>query len=689
MNNIQHTSFFDALFFNQIANNHLNIPPKNFQDKFLAFITTTLTKYSESYKKRYELINSSINSLKSQGNFSDEAWTTTLKSQDFTFDFLQKSLRIIAHFQNLPKVQPQKTDSPPQKNERAKIPEENVPAYLTELKTQGFTHLYEHLRAMKALKIRNDRTEEEKDISFSECSHIILQTKQAIIEKVKKTVSENPNMYFILGATGVGKSTTLAFLRGDKMTLKNDFYHSANDPELIGHGSSSCTFLPNIEMINGMTIIDFSGFEDTHGVLIAAGMELALGALVDMFSSRLLVLDSLNIEGRMIRQHNLNQRLHRLFANPQNAALGLTQYSNNHLIFAIYQQKVKQREKFVEDETKDLNKKINKYNAALRLTDEKTIKLPKKYNCREELVNKIFEFKKQLVERKRNAEQSYLPDNEQIEKLKKQLLETEQLIATTVGCELKFKFENLCDETLRQEALKTLSEIDKTVQAFPHHQVDVSCTTLLKTVFTNDLFPLIQKNYRFATTFKNSEEFKKSVQEEGLVCALVKKDMPEIVELSKLLDPKVFKEFDKEVFENCYRTFESQIQSLNLTTLTSRLPNDIKEKSYQLKKRLLGLKGGLSIPATEKSVEKNWIDYRKSWKEFEENRFQLPPWFSIIHSQPLNIPPTIYRLLNGKVDYENLSESEKKRCIQDYEYVVDRIEEMLTHLLAMKNIIHK
>jgi flagellar biosynthesis GTPase FlhF len=103
---------------------------------------------------------------------------------------------------------------------RKKEPE-NYPAYLDELLGR-YMHLYDHLMLMKALSTRLDRASENEKITFSQLSHVVLETREAIIRKVESSIpADCHDVLFLIGGTGAGKSTTLSFLLGEVMELKD------------------------------------------------------------------------------------------------------------------------------------------------------------------------------------------------------------------------------------------------------------------------------------------------------------------------------------------------------------------------------------------------------------------------------------------------------------------------------------
>ena len=101
---------------------------------------------------------------------------------------------------------------------------------------------------------------------FSQLSHVVLEVREAIIQKVESTIPfDSNNIVFLFGPTRAGKSTTMCFLRGDKMLLKSapqNCYESQSDcGRIIGHSdTASCTFLPSVEALSDLVLVDYPGF---------------------------------------------------------------------------------------------------------------------------------------------------------------------------------------------------------------------------------------------------------------------------------------------------------------------------------------------------------------------------------------------------------------------------------------------
>ena len=211
----------------------------------------------------------------------------------------------------------------------------DFPDYFDELLGGGYLHLYDHLIEMRKCGTRNDRQAAIEKKSFSLLSHVVIETRQAIIEKIESSIPNNcPHILFLLGASGAGKSTTFCFLRGDEMVLKDFNYESKRDKNsLIGHDqATSCTFLPTVELINDWLIVDFPGFDNSNGPFISLGMECALKALIRKYQPKVLIIESItNTEGRFAAAAQLGTRLRRLLDQTEKCVLGITKYSNEKI----------------------------------------------------------------------------------------------------------------------------------------------------------------------------------------------------------------------------------------------------------------------------------------------------------------------------------------------------------------------
>ncbi|MGR3973156.1 MAG: hypothetical protein QRY72_01050 [Candidatus Rhabdochlamydia sp.] len=73
------------------------------------------------------------------------------------------------------------------------------PFYLEEILEERYFHLYDHLIKMKQLATLAEREAEEKDLSFSTFSHVILEFKKIALAKAEKLIPEGRQTLFILG----------------------------------------------------------------------------------------------------------------------------------------------------------------------------------------------------------------------------------------------------------------------------------------------------------------------------------------------------------------------------------------------------------------------------------------------------------------------------------------------------------
>ncbi len=189
------------------------------------------------------------------------------------------------------------------------------------------------------------------DLSFREVSHLVLALRQEIIDAVRNAIPQNPlrNIWFLLGATGSGKTTAMMFLRGDKMKINRNWaYESEKDTQhLIGHESAtSCTVLPNVQIIGDVILVDYLGWNDTGGSILCLASDLALRALIAEYSPQILFMDSItNEHGAYANIAESSAKLKHIIENRESCILGLTKYSR---VCATASQIEMREEKFLE-----------------------------------------------------------------------------------------------------------------------------------------------------------------------------------------------------------------------------------------------------------------------------------------------------------------------------------------------------
>lgn len=81
---------------------------------------------------------------------------------------------------------------------------------------------------------------------------------------------ENNQAVLVIGDTGVGKSTIMSFLSGDKLQIKREgltlkLDNPGSNKIKIGHEKFSETTIPTKVSIEGMAFYDCPGFKDNKG----------------------------------------------------------------------------------------------------------------------------------------------------------------------------------------------------------------------------------------------------------------------------------------------------------------------------------------------------------------------------------------------------------------------------------------
>ena len=74
---------------------------------------------------------------------------------------------------------------------RRRASPDGYPPYFDELIEGGFTHLYDHLMMMKGIDTHSERKEKIAQMEFHEAAHVILETRDSIIRKVKNFLTKS------------------------------------------------------------------------------------------------------------------------------------------------------------------------------------------------------------------------------------------------------------------------------------------------------------------------------------------------------------------------------------------------------------------------------------------------------------------------------------------------------------------
>ena len=374
--------------------------------------------------------------------------------------------------------------------------------------------------AMRNLPNLETRKAAIANLSFSPLSNIVLEIRQAIIEKVHESIPIHQplnQMYFLLGETGKGKSTAFCFLRGDEMVLKDSHYESKSDKSgMIGHSSVSCTFFPTVECVGDLVFVDFPGFDDTNGPLICLAAELALKALIQNYHPKFLILESVTVEDRFAMTARLASRLDRLLANKRSSCVvGFTKYSRNADFCQLRHLKELQRVK-LESPTEEELRLMGGISALSALGNN-----PALQTLKEELAL--------LQQQRKNRRLEPVPETkEQIElSLKIQQQETEILREIDVDPVNFIRFSDLEDEKRLSECLERLPALSLAPVQLGPNRLDPDDRRFLDERFEKDLRRTLERLGESEYDPGDANSFIQSVLSTGLIYTITR-TLPEV-----------------------------------------------------------------------------------------------------------------------------------------------------------------
>lgn len=509
-------------------------------------------------------------------------------------DFIQQIERKKAELEELRSLNPQ-----------------SYPDYLHQLLLHGNVHLYDHLIQMGSLENHITRFSEIGKIHFSLMSHVVLDTKEAIMQRVVGSISADCNSVLVLlGNAGAGKSTALCFLRGDEMVLGEDFNYSSQDESgLIGHElATSCTFLPTVEIVNGQAIIDFPGFEDTNGPLVCLGMECALKALVMKYNPKVLVLEAItNDEGRYHNAAQLGSLLNRLLENKENCVLGITKYSKD----PHYREIVRIEEKQI-NERLSPSVEENELTAVIKaLSDLNLDHLEPTIQGKKERLAEIREAREQEL-------QQPLPEAPEKVAHRKQLKDKENELLRQLGLTKVVRFDDLTDPSVLTACFATLSEHTDVVKVNPQLQLDTAHAKLLKHLFESDLLKIIKAKQE-NPELQKLEVFEQSVLETSLINTIFAGSNPEIGLFFHLpeIDHNIVNEYDRVIVHDFIRSYLDKIIGVLNSAFVDQMLNNKEYQEYstefedlnkswnRLRNYILGL-AGIEISNDPVEAMQNW-----------------------------------------------------------------------------------
>ncbi len=571
----------------------------------------------------------------------------------------------------------------------------DFPVYFDELLEDACFHLYDHIMEMRKWNTRNDRQAAIEKKSFSLLSHIVIETKQAIIRKIESSIpNKYPNILFLLGGSGAGKSTTFCFLRGDEMVLKGFHYESRKDKNsLIGHEqATSCTFLPTVELINDWLIVDFPGFDDSNGPFISLGMECALKALIRKHRPKVLIIESItNTEGRFAAAAHLGSRLKRLLDKKEECVLGITKYSKDPdfgRIRAIEEQQKRERSLPTPEE----NQLTTEINLLSSLNQESFQPMIRQKQQRLE----------EIQEEKARQHQVPLPENDEKINSKKNLQERENELLKQIGLAKIIRFDDLQNSACLPSYFADLSQ-GKALNANPEHPLDPDHEKLIDHLFENNLLDELKRVRYGDFEFEN---FEQSVKESSLISTLFSQSHPEIGTFLHLpeIDRRIVQNYDKKIVGECLDKYKrSVILNLDISLIKVALKEmigiadpmsilDLQNKFTKLEKYVMGLLGvELSGDENTEEIEAKWIEKRKDIAaaiSAVEKDYTLPDWVNVLISIPLGIPKGIHTLVKWYAQ-KQVEKKTIKKIIKDCSKELNQMTDMLMKLQELELLIKK
>ncbi len=570
------------------------------------------------------------------------------------------------------------------------------PDYFDELLEGAYFHLYDHIIEMRKLSTRNDRQAAIEKLSFSLLSHVVIETREAIIRKIESSIPNNcPQILFLLGGSGAGKSTTFCFLRGDEMVLKGSNYESKRDKNsLIGHElATSCTFLPTVEFINDWLIVDFPGFDDSNGPFISLGMECALKALIRKHQPKVLIIESIiNTEGRFAAAAHQGSRLKRLLDKKEECVLGITKYSRDSdfgKIKAIEEQQKRERSLPTPEES--------------QLTTEINLLVTLNQESFQPTIRQKQQRLGEIQEEKARQHQVPLPENDEKVESMKNLQERENELLKQIGLAKIIRFDDLQNSACLPSYFADLSQ-GEALNANPEDPLDPDHEKLIDHLFVNDLLVEMKKVKYGDFKFENFEE---SVKESSLISTLFSESHPEIGTFLHLaeIDPRIVQNYDKKIVGECLEKYKrSVILNLDISLIKVALKEmkgiadpmsilDLQKKFTKLEKYVMGLLGvELNGNENTEEIEVKWIENRKDIAAAAvsavEVEYTLPNWVNVLFTIPLGIPIGIHALVKWYAQ-KQVEKKTIEKIIKDCSEELNQMYDMLMKLQELELLIKK
>lgn len=553
--------------------------------------------------------------------------------------------------------------------------EKEYPSYFQELLENGYTHLFDHLIEMRDLPSLKTRRAIIERMTFSEISHVILETQSVMIQKVERSISMDcQNVLFLLGRSGVGSSTVYCYLRRDKMVSKGSRYESRDDISgFIGQDEKrSCTFLPAVQKVEDWTIVDFPGFENSNALLIKLGLELALKALVKQYHPKILVLEAItNREGKFANAAALGKRLERLLGDDKkNCGLGLTKYSEDPDDIQI----------------KDLERQENEYLTPTREESECIGEIKTLSALQMSDLEPIIEQKKkelEVIRQKREQQLLSLDIESQKAACRKRIEERENEFLIQIGLSKKISFGNLADPRPLSLCFQMLSDrsprIQLPVQGEIEECLDPEDKSLLEHLLVNNLLReiKIQEEIKFEDIKALEQNILKFSLFE-IVTDLLSLEIGRLIFRLKEVDPQLVRKYEKKIvlahingyMNAVINAFDIVLIDIILKARNRSYPHAHSEGASNLEKIKVKLRDyivgslGIALLQNEELANRKWNELQKK------------------HQQMVDKVPAVLESKRSRVRYDAIAQT-----IDEYSNKLNQIYDKLLRLNYLRKFI--
>lgn len=550
-----------------------------------------------------------------------------------------------------------------------------TPDYISDLENSGYHHLSYHLQQFFNCKNWAEINSYRDNLTFPEFSQLILEAREAIIKKVTAVIPVDfqGDIVFLIGNTGSGKSTTLLMLAGDTMKLNNGKYesHENQHNQAISHSlDKSQTFLPNVRLLNNTYFVDFAGFLDSLGGVVRLAEELALKALINLYSPKIFLIQHINDIARMQSFKELKLQLTQFIDHFDSVLLGLTNYINFPQY--LWCQNAKENSKTLA--VGDVLAKIASLESEREVCVENADKV-------ENYTTRIARIDSNLAALQSELKQlidSPAPVTEDETTNAEYVANTEGLILDHLGTQRLVRLDHLENPEVVKSCFEALGKLPRQPKpSRPYMVLTSENAATIESMFANRVIKRLYNSDIDATlvpVYPWFDEFAKKAKQSNFIEATQPKVVTDFFNLPEL-PPKYLKQFSRALRQDCFSHYLDAIMSLNLSELKQYFKHHEQAERYQelvstLRTLNDALKYHLLPPGMSKKAEKERMrSLRKQpCKEGELSRtFALPAWCRSFPYIRQIVPFALYQVL---VDINQLRDEENKRKEEAHQNVL-------------------